>query len=139
MLAPTGLPFTLRAGWFMVQRSDFSMAKIQGASGLALGPCVLFSVVALLAGFLVSGLAVAWVRGCGCRLMLFIFWWGGWLLAGLLAAWGGNQSSGRNFSVEHPQQLPRHVCRYLIWGGDGGSHKSGPKREICQKPPLVTN
>ena len=42
----------------MVQRSDFSWAKIQGALGLALGPCVLFSV---LAGRLVSGLAMAGV------------------------------------------------------------------------------
>ena len=40
----------------MVQRSDFSWAKIQGASGLALGPCVLFSS---LSSCLVSGLALA--------------------------------------------------------------------------------
>ena len=70
----------------MVQRSDFSLAKVQGASGMALDPCVLFSVVALLAGCLVSGLAVASVRGCGCRRVLFIFGGGGRLLAGLLAA-----------------------------------------------------
>ena len=44
------------------------MAKIKGASGLALAPCVLFSVVALLAGCLVSGLAVVWVCNCGCWL-----------------------------------------------------------------------
>ena len=66
----------------MVQRSDFSLAKIQGASGLALDPCVLFSV---LAGCLVSGLAVAGVGGCGCRRVLLIFGGGGRLLAGLLA------------------------------------------------------
>ena len=62
------------------------MAKVQGASGLALGPCVLFSVVALLAGCLVSGLAVVRVCGCGCGRVLFIFGGGGWLLAGLLAS-----------------------------------------------------
>ena len=49
-----------------------SLAKLQGPLGLALGPCVLFSVL-LLAGFLVGGLAVAGVRGCGCRRMLLIF------------------------------------------------------------------
>ena len=38
---PSGLSLTLQSGWFMVQRSDFSLAKIQGASGLALDPCVL--------------------------------------------------------------------------------------------------
>ena len=53
---------------------------------MALGPCVLFSVVALLAGCLVGGLAVAWVFGCGCGRALFIFDGGGWLLAGLLAS-----------------------------------------------------
>ena len=50
----------------MVQRSDFPQAKIQGASGLALAPCVLFSVW-LLVGCLVGGLAVAGVGGCGFR------------------------------------------------------------------------
>ena len=69
----------------MVQRSDFSSAKIQGASGLALDPCVLFSVW-LLVGCLVSGLAVAGVGGCGRRRVLLIFGGGGRLLAGLLAA-----------------------------------------------------
>ena len=47
----------------MVQRPDFSLAKMRGAPGLGLGPYVLFAVVALLAGRLVGGLAVAWVRG----------------------------------------------------------------------------
>ena len=70
----------------MVQRSDFFLAKMQGASGLGLEPCVLFLVVALPDGCLVSGLAVAWVFGCGCRRVLLIFGGGGWLLAGLLAA-----------------------------------------------------
>ena len=70
----------------MVRCSDFSLAKVQGASGLVLGPCVLFSVVALLASCSVNGLAVAWVFGCGCRRALFISGGGGWLLAGLLAS-----------------------------------------------------
>ena len=39
----------------MVQRSNFSSAKMRGASGVALGPCVLFSV---LVGCLVGGLAL---------------------------------------------------------------------------------
>ena len=67
----------------MVQRSDFFMAKIQGASGLALDPCVLFSVVALLAGCLVGGLAGVRVCGCGCGRVLFIVAVGGWVLAAL--------------------------------------------------------
>ena len=61
----------------MIQRSDFSLAKIQGASGLALDPCVLFSVVALLAGCLVSGLALVRSCGCGCGCVLLIFGGGG--------------------------------------------------------------
>ena len=56
-----GLSLTQQTGRFMVQRLKFSLAKMQGALGLALGPCVLSSVW-LLAGCLVSGLAVAgWV------------------------------------------------------------------------------
>ena len=52
----------------MVQRSDFSSAKIQGASGVALGPCVLFSV---LVGCLVGGLAVAGVAvGACCSILV---------------------------------------------------------------------
>ena len=64
LLVPSG-PHSLRmTGLFMLQRSDFSSAKIQGALGVALGPCVLFLA---LAGCLVGGLAVAGVGGCGCR------------------------------------------------------------------------
>ena len=50
---------------------------------MALGPCPLFLV---LAGCLVSGLAVAGVGGCGCQCVLINFGGGGRLLAGLLAA-----------------------------------------------------
>ena len=75
LLVPSGLSLTHQTGWFMVQRSDFSLAKIQGASGLALDPCVLFSVWVLV-GCLVSGLAVAGVAGCDCRRVLLIFWRG---------------------------------------------------------------
>ena len=64
LLSPLGLHSLCMKGWFMVQCSDFSSAKIQGASGVALDPCVLFSA---LVGCLVSGLAVAGVGGCGCR------------------------------------------------------------------------
>ena len=53
LLVPSGLHSLRKSGWFMVQRSDFSSAKIQGASGRALDPCVLFSV---LVGCLVGGL-----------------------------------------------------------------------------------
>ena len=84
----------------MVQRSDFSLAKIQGASGLALGPCVLFSV---LVGCLVSGLAVAGVGGCGCRCVLLIFGGGGRLLAGLLAELA----------------VAERVLRRFLWPGGG--------------------
>ena len=66
----------------MIQRSDFPLVKVQGASGLALGPCVLFSVVSLLASCLVSGLAVVRVCGCGCGRVLLTFGGDGWLLAG---------------------------------------------------------
>ena len=72
-------------GWFMVQSSDFSSAKIQGASGVALDPCVLFSA---LVGCLVSGLAVAGVGGCGCRRVCSFLvemvgcWLACWLLSG---------------------------------------------------------
>ena len=58
------------------------MAKIQGALGLALAPCVLFSVVARLAGCLMSGIVVVRVCGCGCGRVLLIFGGGGWLLSG---------------------------------------------------------
>ena len=64
LLVPSGFPPLRMAGLFMVQRSGFSLAKVQGASGVALDPWVLFSV---LVGCLVSGLAVAGVGGCGCR------------------------------------------------------------------------
>ena len=71
----------------MVQRSDFSLAEVQGASGLALDPCVLFSVW-LLVGCLVSGLAVAGVGSCGCLLPAALFWSGrsavGWLVGCLV-------------------------------------------------------
>ena len=36
LLVPLGLHSLRMTGWFMVQRSDFSPAKIQGASGVAL-------------------------------------------------------------------------------------------------------
>ena len=49
---------------FLIQRSDFSPAKIQGTFGVALGPCVLFLALVC---YLVGGLAVAGVGGCGCR------------------------------------------------------------------------
>ena len=81
LLVPPGLHSLHKSGWFVVQRSGFSLAKIQGASGVVLCPCgVLFSV---LAGCFVSGPAVA---GCGCRRVLLNFGGGGRLLAGLLAA-----------------------------------------------------
>ena len=37
------------------------------------------------------------------------------------------------------QQLPQHVCRYLIWRGGGRSYKLGSRRELGQKSPAVTN
>ena len=62
-------PFRL----LQVQRSGFSLAKIQaivqGASGLALVPFMLFSAVALLPGCLVSGLAAIW------RVRLVLWLW----------------------------------------------------------------
>ena len=54
----------------MIQRSEFFMAKIQGASGLALAPYELFSVVALLASCLVSGLAVVVAVGACCSFLV---------------------------------------------------------------------
>ena len=39
--APSELSLTHQMGWSTVQRSDFPLTNIQG---LALGPCVLFSV-----------------------------------------------------------------------------------------------
>ena len=42
--APSELSLTHQMGWSTVQRSDFPLTNIQGAWGLALGPCVLFSV-----------------------------------------------------------------------------------------------
>ena len=74
--------FRRAVGFCCLSPQDFHQLTGQAGPGMALDPCVLFSVVALLAGCLVSGLAVAWVRDCGCRRVLFIFGGGGWLLAG---------------------------------------------------------
>ena len=69
----------------MVQRSDLFLDKMPGASGLALGPCVLFSA---LVGCLVGGLAVAGVGWGGCRRMCSFLlervgcWLACWLLSG---------------------------------------------------------
>ena len=77
-----------------IQRSDFSLAKIQaivkGASGWALVPCMLFSVLVLRAGCLVSGRAVVWHVRLGLWLWLraraALLRVVGWLLAGPPAA-----------------------------------------------------
>ena len=67
------------AGCLIVQRSEFSFAKLQGGSGVARDPCVLFSAPA---GCLMSGLAVAGVGVAvgRCAHLFWFLWW--------LSAWG---------------------------------------------------
>ena len=76
LLVPSGLYSHRMAVCFMVQRSDFSLAKIQGASGVALDPCVLFLA---LAGRLVSGLAVT---GVGVSVGACAHFWWTWSVFG---------------------------------------------------------
>ena len=91
LLVPSGLHSLRMAGYFMVRRSDFTFAKLQGASGVALGRWVLFSA---LAGCLVSGLAAAGVAVAvgACAHFLWkrlVFGWPvGCLVGGLAAADG---------------------------------------------------
>ena len=82
---PVGLPFLRQADWLTYHGSGFCMAKIWAKRR----PCfrrLLFSVVPLLAGCLVSGPAAIWVCGCGCGCVLPVFGGCGWLLANLSAA-----------------------------------------------------
>ena len=64
------------------KRSNFTFAKIQGALGLALGPCVLFSALAcsLVGGLAVAGVAVAG-RVCPLLVETVGFWLARWLLS----------------------------------------------------------
>ena len=114
-----GPPFSGHSPDRLVHGSAFRffLAKIRGASGSALGPWVLFLVVALLAGCLVSGLAVAWVRGCGCGCSFSV---------GVVGCLAG-------FLVSELAVAERVLCLFGSCGWGAGVHAPSAR----QNPPII--